>query len=78
VLGKAVGKKLAWVEFTDEEQANGLRSGGVPETHVDGYVEMGRALRTGRMQEDFAKNKPELSPTRLESFAPEFAKAYNA
>lgn len=78
VLGNAIGKKLSWVEFSDEEQANGLRSAGVPETHVDGYVEMGRALRTGRMQEDFAKNKPELSSTRLESFAPEFAKAYNA
>lgn len=78
VLGNAVAKKLPWVEFSDEEQANGLRQGGVPETHVPNFVQMGVALRTGRMQEDLLRNMPKLSSTSLDVFAKEFAQAFHA
>ena len=78
VLGKAINKDLNWVVFTDEEQKQGLLQAGLPETHAQAYTDMGRALRTGIMQNDARKNKPALSSTKLEDFANEFAVAFNS
>lgn len=39
---------------------------------------MGKALRDGIMQNDARKNKPSLSPTKLEDFAIEFAEVFAA
>lgn len=78
VLGKAINKDLKWVVFTDEQQKQGLLQAGLSETHSNGYVEMGKAVREGLMQEDARKNKPALSKTKLEDFATEFAAAFNA
>jgi uncharacterized protein YbjT (DUF2867 family) len=77
VLGKAINKELNWVVFSDNDQKQGLLQAGVPETHAQGYTDMGKALREGVMQSDARKNKPALSPTKLEDFAKEFAAAYN-
>ncbi len=77
-LGKAFGRKLNWVEFTDEQQRQGLQGAGLAESIVNGYVEMGHALRSGIMQADARKNKPVLSSIKLEDFAKEFAAAFNA
>jgi uncharacterized protein YbjT (DUF2867 family) len=77
-FGKAIGKDLNWVTFTDEEQKKGLLQAGLSETHAHNFTEMGAALRTGAMQEDARKNKPSLSQVKLEDFAKEFAAAYNA
>jgi uncharacterized protein YbjT (DUF2867 family) len=76
VLGKAIGKPLSWVTFTDEQQKDGLLQAGLPETHATLYTDMGRALRTGAMQADARKNKPALSPIKLEDFAREFADVF--
>lgn len=76
VLGKAVGKELGWVEFTDEQQKKGLLDAGLPETIVTDYTEMGKALRNGTMQEEIRKNKPTFSSIKLEDFAKEFASAF--
>jgi uncharacterized protein YbjT (DUF2867 family) len=78
VLGKSIGKDLNWVEFTDDQQKQGLLGAGLPETHAAGYTEMGHALRTGLMQADAHKNKPVLSSIKLEDFAKEFAVAFHA
>jgi uncharacterized protein YbjT (DUF2867 family) len=78
VLGKAINKELNWLLFTDEEQKQGLLKAGLPETHAQAYTEMGKALRTGVMQKDARKNKPALSPTKLEDFANEFAAAFKS
>lgn len=78
ILGNAIGKKLPWVEFSDEEQAKGLQQGGVPESHVAAYVQMGTALRNGKMQSDLLANHPGYSSIRLKDFAAEFAGAFNA
>jgi len=78
VLGKAIGRELNWVEFTDEQQRQGLQSAGLAETIVNGYVEMGHALRTGIMQADARKNKSTLSTIKLEDFTKEFAAAFNS
>jgi uncharacterized protein YbjT (DUF2867 family) len=78
VLGKAIGKEINWVVFTDEQQKQGLLQAGLSDTHAQGYTDMGKALRDGVMQADSRKNKPSLSPTKLEDFAVEFAAAYRA
>jgi uncharacterized protein YbjT (DUF2867 family) len=78
VLGKAIGKDLNWVTFTDEQQKAGLLGAGLSETHASAYTEMGNALRIGSMQADARAIKPPFSPTKLEDFALEFSKAFQA
>jgi len=41
VLGQAIGKEINWVEFTDEQQKEGLLQAGLSETHAQGYTDMG-------------------------------------
>lgn len=77
VVGKAIGKVLKWVQFTDDQQKHGLLQAGLSETHSHAYTEMGTALRTGTMQDDARKNKPAWSVIKLEDFAKEFASAFN-
>jgi uncharacterized protein YbjT (DUF2867 family) len=78
VLGEAVGRKFPWVVFSDEDQLKGLLQAGVPSSHAGPYMEMGTALRTGKMQEDLLKHLPVFAPTTLEQFAKEFAAAFAA
>jgi hypothetical protein len=78
VLGKAVGKNVNWVVFTDEQQKQGLLQAGLSETHAQAFTDMGKALREGIMQEDARKNKTALSAIKLEDFAKEFAADFNA
>lgn len=78
IFGKAIGKDVNWVVFTDEQQKQGLLQAGLSETHSSAYTEMGKSLREGLMQRDARKNKPALSATKLESFAQEFSAAFNA
>jgi uncharacterized protein YbjT (DUF2867 family) len=79
VLGKVVGKPdLHWAVFPDEQALAGMKQGGVPEEIAKNYVEMGHALRTGLMSEDYWKHRPaSLGKTKLEDFAKVFAAAYN-
>jgi len=76
-LGKAIGKEIPWVVFSDEDQLNGLLQGGVPQSHAPAYVEMGAAFRNGKMQEQISNNKT-IGKTKLEDFAKEFSVAYKA
>jgi uncharacterized protein YbjT (DUF2867 family) len=75
-FGKAIGRELNWVEFTDEQQKEGLLGAGLPESIATEYANMGNALRNDFMQADLRKNKPALSSIKLEDFAKEFAAAY--
>ena len=77
-LGQAIGKPINWVEFTDEQQKQGLLQAGLSETHANGYTEMGKVLRDGSMQADFRKNTPAAASIKLTDFAKEFAAAFNA
>ncbi|AWG26155.1 NAD(P)H-binding protein [Flavobacterium kingsejongi] len=77
VLGAAIGKpELPWIEFTNEQAFDGMVQAGLPEEVAKNYVEMGDAIRTGKLWIDYNKNKPELSKTKLEDFAKEFASQY--
>ena len=79
VLGKAIGKpELPWVEFTDEQAYDGMRGAGLPEDIAKNYVEMGTAIRSGLIWDDFDLDKAELiGKTKLEDFAVKFAAGYN-
>jgi uncharacterized protein YbjT (DUF2867 family) len=80
VLGKAVGKPhLQWVAFTDEQALGGMLQGGLPEPMAKEYVEMGQAIQSGIMSEDYWKHHPaQLEKTKLADFAASFAGAYNS
>jgi len=80
VIGKAIGKpELPWVEFTDEQAYDGMRGAGLPEDIAKNYVEMGTAIRSGLIWDDFDLDNAELiGRTKLEDFAVKFATAYNA
>ena len=79
VLGKAINKPdLKWVVFSDEDNLNGLLQAGLSEEVSKNYTEMGKAVRTGEMSEEYEKNKPVLSKIKLTDFATEFAAGFNA
>jgi uncharacterized protein YbjT (DUF2867 family) len=78
VLGTAVGQPgLPWVAFTDEQSYDGMTHAGLPGEMAKKYVEMGVAMRTGKMWEDFLHHRPQsFGKTKLEDFAKDFAAAY--
>jgi len=77
ILGNAAGKPdLKWVEFTDEQALAGMMDAGLPQEIARNYVEMGTAIKSGILWEDFNQNKPVFSATKLEDFAKEFAGSF--
>lgn len=80
VLGRAVGKpELPWIAFTDEQSYGGMVGAGLPEEMAKKYAEMGSAMRSGKMWEDFLQHHPQtFGKTKLEDFANHFAAAYKA
>jgi uncharacterized protein YbjT (DUF2867 family) len=79
VLGSAIGNPaLPWVTFSDEQALGGMLQAGLPENIASNYTEMGHAIHSGAMFEDYWKNRPaELGKTKLEDFAKTFAFVYN-
>ena len=77
--GAAVGKpELPWVKFSNEEALSGMLQMGLPEEMAKNYAEMGNAIHTGIMLEDYWKNHPAIAgKTKLEDFAKTFASVYN-
>ncbi len=79
VLGKAINKPdLKWIVFSDEDNLNDLLQVGLSEEVAKNYTEMGTAMRTGEMGEDYQRNKPLFSKIKLTDFASEFAAVFNA
>ncbi|MCF0065148.1 NAD(P)H-binding protein [Dyadobacter chenwenxiniae] len=78
VLGKAVGKEnTPWITFSDEDAYKGMLGAGLNESFAQLYKEMGQAVRSGEMQAEYWKNRPQkLGDYKLEDFAKEFAGAY--
>ncbi|MEP7280104.1 MAG: NmrA family NAD(P)-binding protein [Bacteroidota bacterium] len=79
-LGKAINKPdLQWVTFTDEQAVQGALQAGLPEELAKNFAEMGHALQTGEMLNDYWKHRTaELGKVKLADFAKIFAAAYNA
>ena len=79
ILGAAIGKPdLKWVEFGDADALAGMLQAGLPEEIAKNFVEMGTAIREGKLWEDYAKHKPAvLGKRKLNEFALEFAAVFN-
>ena len=79
-IGKAINKPgLPWVTFSDADALKGMIGAGLPEEIAKNYVEMGNAVNSGKMNEDYWKNHPsKLGKIKLEDFAKTFAAVYNA
>ncbi len=80
ILGTAIGKpELHWVQFSDKEAFAGMTSAGMSEAIAGTYVEMGNAIRSGILFEDFNRHKPAVwGTTKLADFAKEFAAVYKS
>jgi uncharacterized protein YbjT (DUF2867 family) len=79
-LGQTIGKPdLKWIQFSDADALKGMLQAGLTEEIAKNYIEMGQALHTGKMTEDYQKNHPgSLGKIKLEDFAKQFAAVYNA
>lgn len=77
-LGAAIGKPgLPWIEFSDEQALNGMLQGGMSPEMAKNLVEMGMAVRSGILWEDYDQHKPAaFGKTNLETFAKEFAERF--
>jgi len=80
ILGAAIATpELPWVEFKDEESLHGMLQAGLPQEMAELYVEMGKGMRTGVVQDDFIKQgSPVTGKITLEEFAKEFAVQFNS
>lgn len=74
-IGKAIGKpELPWVEFSDEEDLNGMTQAGVPAEIARLYTDMGAGLKNGKIAADFEKRGAVTDgKIKLEDFVVEFA-----
>jgi uncharacterized protein YbjT (DUF2867 family) len=78
ILGAAIGKPdLQWLTFTNEQMADGLAMKGLPPNAVSNLVELGAAIHSGALREDYDKHRPlVMGKIKLEDFVKEFAAAY--
>jgi uncharacterized protein YbjT (DUF2867 family) len=78
-IGKAIGKPdLQWVHFPNDQAFAGMRQAGLGEDIARNYVEMGDALQSGLMTEDYWYHQQPLGKVKLEDFAKKFAAVYNS
>jgi uncharacterized protein YbjT (DUF2867 family) len=78
-IGQAIGKPdLNWVVFTDEQALGGMLQNGLSEEVATNYVELGSAIQSGLMMQDYQQHKPALGKVKLADFAKAFAAAYQA
>lgn len=78
ILGESIGKPfLKWAAVSDKQFLKAMIDMKMSPSIAKAFVETNRAGRTGELYEDYYRNRPILSKTKLRDFAPEFAQAYN-
>ncbi|HLK27994.1 MAG TPA: NmrA family NAD(P)-binding protein [Puia sp.] len=78
LLGEAIGKPdLKWIVIPDEQMLSNLVAAGMNPGVAKGFVEMNAGRRGNSLYEDYLRNRPVLSNTKLTDFAKEFAAAFN-
>lgn len=77
-IGVALSKPgLQWITFTDEQAQSGMEQNGVPAPIAALFIELGASLHSGKLIEDYGRNKPgTMGKVKLEDFVKEFAAAY--
>ena len=77
IVGPSIGKPwLKWGAISDKMLRNTMLKRGANEMLANGVVEMGASGRNGKLYEDYYKHRPVLGKTKLDSYAPVFAAAY--
>lgn len=77
ILGKAIGKPhLEWRILSPEVVKQSLLQNGLSENAASNLVELGLAIHTGKLREDFDQNRPAMGKIKLEDFAKDFAELY--
>ena len=78
-IGKAINiPGLQWVTFTDEQALQGGIQAGLPEEISRNYAEMGHAINSGQMAEEYWKQHPPVvGKIKLAEFAKTFAAVFN-
>ena len=78
ILGEAIGKPdLKWLSISDEQMLNNVIAAGMNQAFAKGMIEMNAARINGVLYEDYFRNSPTLSHTKLNDYAKEFAAVYN-
>lgn len=80
LLGRSIGKpELKWVDRSDHEFLNSMLDAGVSPEIARNYVEMGAAVRSGAMTEEYRKSneRPSGDGISFEAFCPDFAAEFS-
>lgn len=78
ILGAAIGKPdLKWIVITDEQLLSGLKAFGMNASFAESFVQMNAGTHSGKVYEDYDRNKPMLGKVKLTDFADEFAAVYH-
>jgi uncharacterized protein YbjT (DUF2867 family) len=80
ILGAAIGKPdLKWIVIPDEQLLKGMIAAGMNPRIAAGLVEMNASgsTRSGKLYEDYNRNRPTLGKVKVKDFAKEFAVVYN-
>lgn len=78
ILGGSIGKPdLQWHVISNEQMLAGLVSAGMQPAIAKGYVEMFDQAHKGILYADYFQHRPVQGPTKLHSFAKDFAAAYH-
>lgn len=79
ILGKAIGiDDLQWLALPQEKVLESVLAMGMPENAASNLVELGQALHTGKLNEDYMLHKPQAGKVKIEDYAIEFAQIFNA
>ncbi|MGN6492278.1 MAG: NmrA family NAD(P)-binding protein [Agriterribacter sp.] len=77
ILGKAIGiDDLKWYAFPQEKVLQSVLGTGMPENAAKNLVELGQALHTGKLTEDYVLHKPGFGKVKIEDYAIEFARIF--
>ena len=78
LLGTAIGKpNLQWITFTDEQAFAALRETGMPVTVARLFVELGAAIHSGAIREDYDLHQPVIGDHKLQDFVRDFAAVFS-
>jgi uncharacterized protein YbjT (DUF2867 family) len=77
-LGQAIGKPdLRYVQFSHEDAVKGMVGAGLSKSIAENFAEMNQAFNEGRVGK-VERNAANTTPTSIEDFAKEFARAYQS
>lgn len=79
VLGKAIGlPELPYVEFSSEDAVKGMMGAGISKSVAESYAELNQSMNDGLLGAKETRTASNSTPTTIEEFAAEFARAYQA